>query len=640
MKNIIILIFLAFFFTNAIAQRSPIKWGKVDKEHWQLQKVTYDSAADAVILCDFGKLSFGYGIPTTVRRHTRIKILNEKGLHWANVSLPYYSHKNIENITQVKAQTLNYEKGKIEKIKVDDIFENDISEKVKSKRFAFSDVKVGSILEYSYLKTITNELTLEDWEFQSELPTLHSEFQAKVSEGLDVRIVFTSRRLLNKFGSKSTNKWFLNNLPAIKDEPFCPNPDDYVERISFQLAGYYKRGSMGGSEYVNIMTTWDELGSELYSYGPVHTFISKKRNARELLEKCRPCNRTSITPVEKIQAIYNFTVSNFNYNNKRRMYPDQNFNDFIETRSGNSSELNLLLTTLLREADLDAFPAIISTKDHGIMREGYPLLDQFNKMVAAVEINGKTIVLDAINKNLPYDVLPKEDLNDKALVFKNNKAWWVDIPEPASKTKKNLYVNADYTGDTVKYAFSAIMTGYTAADYREKLFNNDIKEVLADNFITNKNIAIDSFSIQNIEERDKPLTISFYFTESNNEMKKNRMVYFEPMIFKKLLANPFSLPERELPIDFIHNSYFNTHFSILLPKEIKINEIPQSIKFLMPNKKADFVYQVNADESIVQMQIALNHYDHYFTAYEYPTLRQMYTLIEDKFAQPIVLKRK
>lgn len=638
MKKIIAALIGMAVAAAVLAQQNPMKYGKVDEKHWSLEKVSYDSSANAVVLCDFGTLNFGYAKPTAISQHRRIKILNEKGLQQANVVLPFYAKNNNEKIVRLKAQTLNLNNGKVEKTKVKDFFEADINANWKSKRFSFPNVKPGSIIEFSYTKLIENNFSFEDWEFQSDIPTLHSEYHATISQGLDVRIFFNSRRLYKKYGKEATNSWYLENLPAHKPEKFCPNPQDYIESISFQLAGYYKRDEMGGSEYVNIMTNWDELASEIYNYHPINSYLTKKGKVRELLGSI---DLSSATAEEKVKAIYSYVTSNFDYNGKTRMYTEQDFNDFIEMKRGNSAEMNLLLVALLREADLQADPALISTKEHGIMSESYPLLDQFNKTVGSVAIERKTIILDATNPYLAYNLLPKEDLNQKALVYNRSGAKWIQVEAP-EKSQKTMFIIADLSGDTAKFNFNLMTTGYYAAEMRKTITSlNDRNEMLSQLMSDEAEERLDSIEVKNLDKPGEKLVIALYLSEPDNPLKKNNsMFYYEPPELRYLIDNPFTQAERELPVDLYFNSHFNLRYSIILPNTIEINELPESIKFVMDGNKADFTYQVNATGNNIQFHINLNHFDHYFSPYEYPNLRQMYTLIKDKLSQPIVLKKK
>ena len=68
----------------AFGQAEPIKFGKPDPKDFDDKNFVADSAAEAVVLCDFGRSRFEVGGPdegfrTVFERVTRIKILKKAG---------------------------------------------------------------------------------------------------------------------------------------------------------------------------------------------------------------------------------------------------------------------------------------------------------------------------------------------------------------------------------------------------------------------------------------------------------------------------------------------------------------------------------------------------------------------------------
>lgn len=68
------------------------KFGKVSDEELQMTAIPEDPEADAVVLFDVGDLRIREGSEKyylTMERHTRVKILTEKGKDYASVSIPF-----------------------------------------------------------------------------------------------------------------------------------------------------------------------------------------------------------------------------------------------------------------------------------------------------------------------------------------------------------------------------------------------------------------------------------------------------------------------------------------------------------------------------------------------------------------------
>ena len=175
MKNnlllpIIFWLLLPFFLTSQVAP----KYGKLSDQEKSILKTELDPGANAIILSDYGEIDF-MGIEVSFLRHTRIKILNKNGFGEANIAIPFMSSE--EEIIKIKAQTLEIDgKGKVKKTKIkkNDFHTVEIGPNIKELRFTFPNVKPGSIIEYEFIKNSNNLITLEEWKFRNNLPTLQS----------------------------------------------------------------------------------------------------------------------------------------------------------------------------------------------------------------------------------------------------------------------------------------------------------------------------------------------------------------------------------------------------------------------------------------------------------------------------------
>ena len=74
-------ILLCLLFTLPVfagnSDRYPIRWNKITSAEFNVKPAGQDSAASAVVLCDFGNIEVTNR--TFYSRHTRIKILNNDG---------------------------------------------------------------------------------------------------------------------------------------------------------------------------------------------------------------------------------------------------------------------------------------------------------------------------------------------------------------------------------------------------------------------------------------------------------------------------------------------------------------------------------------------------------------------------------
>ena len=64
--------------------------------------------------------------------------------------------------------------------------------------------------------------------------------------------------------------------------------------------------------------------------------------------------------------------------------------------------------TLLRELGLQSDPVILSTRSNGAIHPAQIMVNQFNYVIASVNIGDKTYLLDATEKEGSYNLLPPD----------------------------------------------------------------------------------------------------------------------------------------------------------------------------------------------------------------------------------------
>ncbi|NUM68999.1 hypothetical protein HUU39_27660 [candidate division KSB1 bacterium] len=99
------LLFLAFGEMPLPAQDKPMKWGEVPRADLEMKSFPADSNASAVILCDFGEVSFDTEYELNFWRHRRIKILSPAGFKWGEVFLTYRAKDRSQRINDLEGFT-------------------------------------------------------------------------------------------------------------------------------------------------------------------------------------------------------------------------------------------------------------------------------------------------------------------------------------------------------------------------------------------------------------------------------------------------------------------------------------------------------------------------------------------------------
>jgi hypothetical protein len=258
MKKAIIAAMLLTTTSTIFAQKDLPAFGKIDKADLTTTECEFDKDAVAYKLLDYGDVQYTNGkdiFAIETKRRVRIKILKDKGLDNANIKLRFFSKLGYENITDISAVTYNLDNsGNIvtTKLEKSSIYKKPIDERISEVVFTMPDVKVGSVIEYKYSDKKESIEDLDDWYFQDDIPTRLSMYRIKVPSIFrfvnqvltyqDVTVLKdeVSDQMSTPHGILTYNSivrtYSLNNVPALKDEPYMGAAKDYLQRVIFQLA--------------------------------------------------------------------------------------------------------------------------------------------------------------------------------------------------------------------------------------------------------------------------------------------------------------------------------------------------------------------------------------------------------------------
>lgn len=173
--------------------KREFKFGKIAPTEFEVKATGQDSSASAIKLFDVGDCYFEVGPGSggfiyVFERHIRYKILNKNGYDLANFKVELFKNSNSakEDLNFMDAATYNMVDGKMvtSKLNKDAKFTEEFNKNYVIKKFALPNVKEGSIIEFKYKIKSDFIFTLRGWKFQSNIPTLWSEYNVKIPEYL------------------------------------------------------------------------------------------------------------------------------------------------------------------------------------------------------------------------------------------------------------------------------------------------------------------------------------------------------------------------------------------------------------------------------------------------------------------------
>jgi len=612
MKLIWVLFLLIIGVTNTLsAQYFSKKFGEISRSELKMSVYDNDKNAEALVLYDIGKSFFvksGNNFDVIFERSIRIKILSESGIKYSIVEIPYYKKNNItEEIFKIDGYSYNLEDGKIIKKKL--IAENYIDIKISDhwimRKFLIPNVKIGSIVEFEYQIRSTNKSNLRDWEFQREIPTLYSEYVVELNpffeykyilqgaNRFDVQESYRSKGCLKQYGSVNYNelvhRFVMMEVPAIATEKFISSVNNYVIRLDFQLD---KINTIDGTKE-NISIDWEGIIVDLINRNDFGHYMHKcKKNAAKIFNVDSLRN---IDLLERFEFVVNVLKSNLSWNNYYSKYTTQTPNDFYKNKYGNCAEINLFTVAILNEVGIDAYPLLLSTREHGIIRLDYPYLDFFNYVLIYANINNTEILADATEPLIAFDRIPQRCINDKGLLIKKGEVKWIDLTEDQlTKTEKNISITIEE--GYIKADVRNSATEYDAFDLRKKIGRN--KEILKNELKAKSyNVNDSSIIFRNVSKTSEPFI--FKYSIDNKAEQINNKFYIEPLLNEVLDENPFKEEKRSYAIDMIYPNMKSYNSTIEIPKGYKLEYVPTNSKIKNDLFELDYSSRIEGNKVYV-----------------------------------------
>ncbi len=671
-----------------LAQEAPapvkvvkIKFGQPEPADFDAKSFVADSAASGVVLYDYGSTRFrlkGTNFQLESDRVTRIKILKKAGYDLATIEIPlYHRGSDEEKLVGLRGFTYNEVGGKVEKVKLetDKGFTEERTSNIRVRKFTLPNVREGAVIEYAYTVTSDFYFNFQDWTFQREVPTRWSEFQATIPEYFDYKMLMQGYEPLalqtsesqqaqynlhteggftggsGLFGgggsgrvaasnevitAQATNyHWAMQNVPALRDEPYMTTTRDYVARINFELAGT----RMPGSGYRNVAGNWDKINSELQNSDE---FGGQLGRVAFLDAALKPLVTQYPDPAARAAAVRELVIKSVKYDGTNRYSASGPLKKSYELHRGTSADVNLLLIAALRQAGLPAQPVILSTRAHGRVNETFPLLEQFNYVIGLLPLEGgKDLLLDATEPLLPCGLLPQRCLNQTGRLVgsKEQAGRWVSLtPAQRHNHYQEIKLKLDEQGNLVGKVHEE-HGGYSAASVREKLQQLGEKKYVTELANRHPSWEFPAYTFSDVAELSKPLAFNYDVRQPAGTSGATSELYVSPLAGFGQRQNPFQHAERTFPVDFGAANKDIIVLTLTLPQGYTA-ELPKAASISLPDQGGRYIYAASSPApGTVQLVSRLTLDKPVYGAEEYASLREFYRLALAKQAEALVIKK-
>ncbi len=658
--NLTVTLFLLAIVPSIQAQE--YKLGKVTVAELQEKQHVSDTSAVAAILYKKSRVFFTYkdkvGFSLNNEVTYRIKIYKKEGLDWANFEVPYYvGYENLsdDKLSFQDAVTYNLEAGNISKTKLNNegSFKTKVDEDWKKRSISMPNVKVGSIVEFSYLLKTENLVKLPVFDFQYVIPVNYAEYKTEIPEYFiyksilkgyveiqsDEKLVNGSSNFENQFNQMQSlnyrqinSSYIAKEVPPIMEEEFIDNFRNYQASIHNEL----ERTRFPGSPVKDYAVTWEGVAKTIFAH---KDFGDELKENNYLLNDLKLILENIESKEERLNVVFKFIQDKMNWNQEYGYYTDKGVIKAYEDQTGNVAEINFILISMLRLAGIQVNPVLISTIEHGI--PVFPSRTNYNYVVAMAEIGGEQIILDATHKYTTQNILPLNALNWKGRLIKSDgTSSEVDlVPSTASVDVYSLTAKFNTQGQ-ISGELKSRFSNYEAYKFRDKY-----AEINTDNYIEKLENLYNGIEISNyvIENKSsdllKPIDESFEFRATNQLEIIGKEIFLSPMMFFTIYKNPFVQDERKMPIYFGYPLVKKYFINIEIPDGYEVESMPKGINLSTDDGSLVFKYAMKRNENKIHIVVQSESKNAAVSAGVYPMLKDFYKKIVDVQQEKIVLKK-
>lgn len=647
---------ICFFLCTSLNFSKDIdfKYGEISREELEMKICPIDSSAGAVVIYDACNIWFDIvkAPRQSYNRKLRIKIFDKKSYHLANKMFFIIMDGSVGfYLTKKRAHTVNVENGNVidEEVIKDDIIIDKVVNGLYLLKIPFENVKEGSIIEMEITMESPIVNQVPTWYFQSLIPIMNSKFTIEIPDFLKYRQNLTGNFKIdaptselgsvflpnNKRAVSNIMTWTAKSVPAITEEPYIDCLSNYFTKLDFELSSISFPGQM---EYL-ISTNWQQIIKRINSANVNETIdINSPVFLNDFVKEINSYNITDRT--ELMKKIYYGIKARMMFNERYDMSKINDAKIAYRKGEGNSTEINLILYRCLKIMNFDVQLLAQRTRSEGLVPY-FPTNSAFNNLLVRLKLDDKLYVLDATNRAYPYNLLPIELLNDRALLLDESKIEWVDLlPGGTESTVRVIDATINSSG-LIEGKFNVQKKEYAAAKFRTIINDSLDVEKFVKELEAKNDIIIKKSKIYNLDSVERPIIENYDFQKQIQVMKlPDSMFFFNLFLLDNKTENPLNLSHRSLPVNFscpLEETYI---VSIALPKGYIVEKVPKSIVVSLPDNSGKLSYKINVNNSnIIQVNCKFFISKFFYGVDDYSYLRELYSQYISKMNETIIVKK-
>jgi transglutaminase-like putative cysteine protease len=404
MRHVLFALVFAAFVTPAYADVDP-----AIPEAMKKVKASDYPSANAVTIINSQHVVYQTDGQFTNTAHTARLVLTNEGKKQASSTSLYYT-KDAEKMEVISAQVIKKD-GTVVAVGPNDKQDTEQSGEAniydpqgRALKVTFANIAVGDVVDITYKLTRLTPTRVgyfnDIFGFQSTEPLLNASYtvDGPASLPLTTQIYHPERTTKietskTKAGDRMLYKWAVKNVGQLVPETM-----------------------MNFTTEVPILVVTTDPSWQHFSKWWAELTEPKLKATPEIKDKVKELTKNAKTDDEKIRALYDFVAQDIRYRGlgvgPRTGYTPREAQETFSSRWGVCRDVSILLTSMLRESGIEAYPVITNAGDPVLEKIAY---DGFNHAIVAIKKKEGWLYVDPTAKN-NNALLPGNEAEQHTLV--------------------------------------------------------------------------------------------------------------------------------------------------------------------------------------------------------------------------------
>ena len=406
------------------------------------------------------------------------------------------------------------------------------------------------------------------------------------------------------------------------------NNNNYKTGIKAEL-----NSTLINNVFKSYATTWEDIRKRLYEHDDFGLQLNREGVVKNLL----PAEIKDLPTLQKADAVLKFVQKNYTWNNEDEVFTDKGVKNLVSTKIGNTAEINLLLTMLLRSVGINADPVVMSTVNRGFLLSYNPSITQLNYVISSFVDNNKIYLLDGAYKHSEINMIAPKALNYYGLIMGKKDVKQIDIFYPdVSKTLLTVDANLNSDG-TIDGRFSDRDTKLYAMVVNERYVND--KDKFAKSYKDEYKFSLSNMKHSLLDNNDFE-TVFDFSADTFVDAIGSKLV-FNPLLFLYAQNHEFKQDtERKAPLEFYSPNDRVKKVTITLPEGYAFENLPKSKKFRTEDNALQYTYLVTQNGNKLTVETTTQIDDSVFPKEYYPAFTQIFDNITKQEAQVVTAVKK